>query len=411
MAHEFKVGRSGVSATGSSMAPRDLETSSTPGRKLIYGLTVGQSALTLLKGQLRWFSEHGWDVTLVASMDRHIPTIVNQEGVRFFPIDMRRQVSPFRDIISLLKWLRFLARERPQAVNVSTPKAGLIGGVAAKLFGIDKRIYVLRGLRLEGTSGVLRYLLWVMEWVATHAATDVVVVSRSLAHEAAALHLLPKSRCWIVGNGSSNGVPAEAISRRVAEVDTGVIRASLGFNLDDFVIGFVGRVTVDKGLDTLLLAFRDLGPHFKLLVIGPTEDTDLSKRMVKFGPQVKHIEWTNDVWGYLPAMDCLALPTIREGFPNVVLEAASAGIPSITTRATGACDSVVDGVTGLLVEVGDTEGLRDGIERLEGDRDLLSALGEAARRRADQDFSPERIWGGLLAILESDVKGQDVSRL
>jgi glycosyltransferase involved in cell wall biosynthesis len=246
-----------------------------------------------------------------------------------------------------------------------------------------------------------------MEWLTMALASEVVFVSESLAREAQRRRLIRPGRGWLVGAGSSNGVNAAAVAARSSQVDASQLRGGLGFAADDFVVGFVGRVATDKGVDTILRALADpvLDPRARALVIGRVEDEALEREIAAFGHRVRVVAWTDDVWGHLPAMDVLCLPTKREGFPNVVLEAAAAGIPAIVTDATGAVDSVIDGETGYLTKVGDAAALVRQINRLAADPGLTARLGQAARQRAGRDFVPERIWQGVLSITD----GRDVT--
>lgn len=382
-------------------------------REIVYGVTVGSSAFTLLRGQLAWFASKGWAVTLVASPDEAALKTAAREGVGFHAIPMSRSISPIMDLKSLWSWVSYLRRHCPEVVNASTPKAGLLGHFAAWLLRIRRRIYVVRGLRLEGTQGLMSVVLWAMERLTMTLATDVVFVSESLAQEAHRRGLIQPRRAWLIGDGSSNGIDSGAVASRVAEVDRPRLRKSLGLAGDAFVVGFVGRVVTDKGVDTLVDAFGDasLDPRARLLIIGPLEDPELEASIRKLGDLVVWVPWVDDVWGLLPAMDVLCLPSRREGFPTVVLEAAAAGIPAIVSTATGAIESVVDQKTGLLVEVGDVQALVRSISVLSSSPALVSGLGRAARERAVENFAPERIWEGLSSIFDGEVDPTLVRRI
>ncbi|QGU05147.1 glycosyltransferase [Corynebacterium comes] len=388
------------------------KTSAESDRKLVVGVTVGASAFSLLRGQLEWFRLSGWEVTLVSTPDEAAKRAAERERVPLIGIHMHRGISPVEDIVSLAKWLRMLRTHRPTAVNVGTPKAALLGALAAWLVRVPRRLYVVRGLRLEGTSGPLSWLLWCMEKLTMRLATDVLYVSKSLAQEAGRRRLLPKHKAWLIGSGSSNGVNAQAILERAESVDRNALRTELGFKSDDFVAGFIGRITRDKGIDTLLRALRapSLRNDVRGLLIGQVEDPSLAEEIKSLGDRIKSVPWTNDVWGHLPAMDALCLPTLREGFPNVVLEAAAAGVPTITTRATGAIDSVVPGKTGILIEVGDYQALVNGLNELCNDSVLCRRLGQAAKKRAFEEYTQENIWKGLQEIMTGQNTPEHASR-
>lgn len=380
-------------------------------KKIVYGVTVGASAYSLLRGQLRWLSDQGWEVILSTTPDEQATQSAIREGVALDGIAMTRRMSPVADLKALWGWIRLLRKHRPMVVNASTPKAGLLGCMAACLTRVPRRVYVVRGLRLEGSSGPAAVILWAIERLTMALATDIVFVSESLSQEAERRHLLSPSKSWVIGKGSSNGVDAAAIQARVAQVDRDELRSSLGIDRDDFVVGYVGRVAADKGISTLLAATKlTQHPSLRLMIIGSTEDEELDREISSLGNVVR-IPWTKDVWGHLPAMDILSLPTLREGFPNVVLEAAAAGLPAVTTRATGAVDSVVEGVTGLLTDVNDAHHMAKLFDELARDPERVREMGEAARLRVKEHFTPESIWLGLLEIISKAQTPQLAKRL
>lgn len=336
----------------------------------------------------------------MTSPDEQARDAVSREGVRFEPVKMRREISLKSDIRSLFDWFRILRRVRPAVTNVGTPKAGLLGGLAAIATGVPRRIYVVRGLRLEGATVVLAKILWCMERITTAVATDVVIVSDSLGEVMLNKKLVNPSKAVIIGQGSSNGVDSKSIRERVAEIDHDFVRQDLDIPDDAFVVGFIGRLTADKGIETLIESIASLRESTKIyfLLVGASEGTFKTDKLVSVNDRVRWVDATNDVPKYLAVMDVLALPTHREGFPNVVLESASAGIPTITTRATGAVDSVVHGYTGMLIDVDDSTALTDCIRQLDADPEMLERMGKAAKSRAEIDFQQDLIWRGLESI-------------
>lgn len=368
--------------------------------RVVYGITAGVSADKLLRGQLAWLREQGWEVHLAVNPDDSASRAAAREGVTLEPTPMSREISLAQDLRSLGAWLRLLRRLRPSAVNVSTPKAGLLGGIAAVITGVPRRVYVLRGLRVEGSSGPMARLLWAMEAITMACATDVVVVSESLGAEARRRRLL-RGRAWLVGQGSSNGVLAAQVMDRVKAANPAALRSELGTASTDIVVGYVGRIVRDKGVGVLLEAIAGIPPEtpLKVLLIGSVNDPELQDELDSLGSRIVHIDWTDDVWSYYSVMDVLCLPTRREGYPNVILEAASAEVPAITTTATGAVDSVLDGKTGLLVPVDDPDALRSALRRLVEDPELRTGMGRAARERVEREYDPTTIWSGIQSIL------------
>ncbi len=368
-------------------------------RTVLYGVTAGTSVQTLLRGQLAWLGAHGWQVHVACAPGDALDAAADREGFTPHPVRMSRSMDPLADLAALVAWLRLLRRLRPEVTNVSTPKAALLGSVAAWVLRVPRRVYVVRGLRLEGASGPARTLLWLAERLTIALSTDVLVVSRSLGHALHTHRLLGRRPARLIGDGSSNGVDAAAVARRTAAGDRSALRERLGLAEDAFVVGYVGRLVADKGIDTLLAGVAAARTRPALLLVGSLDEPAIAATLETSVVPVAHVPWTDDVWTYYAAMDVLCLPTLREGFPNVVLEAAAAGIPSIATDATGAVDAVVDGVTGITVPVGDADGIAAAIDRLTADPDECVRMGEAARRRAARDFPPERIWAGVSATM------------
>jgi len=305
----------------------------------------------------------------------------------------------------MIAWVRLLRRVRPDVLNVSTPKAGLIGALAGWFLRVPKRVYVVRGLRLESERGMRRKLLYLMERLTIACSTDVIAVSHSLRDELLAFGLTGLKQPAVLGHGSSNGVDALGIQSRLDLLDRSTVRRDLGVpDESTFVVAFIGRIRRDKGVPELVdaLALARCRNAF-LVTVGDTEEPELTTKLKSLGDRWIPIEWLDDVAPVLLACDVLCLPTHREGFPNVVLEAAAAGRPVVTTTATGARDSVIDGTTGFLVPVKDSQALSQALKKLESDPALRMKLGGEARRRAREDYQPETIWRALDATYRTPV--------
>ncbi len=369
---------------------------------LLHGTTIGMSANRLLRGQLSYMREQGWDVHLATTPGPDLELARDREGFTAHPLRMSRDIDPLQDLLSLARWLRLLAALRPAVTNMSTPKAALLGSIAAFVTRVPKRVYVVRGLRLEGTEGGKRKLLALLERLTILLSTDVVAVSHSLAATLREHRLVgAKREIHVLGAGSSNGVDAEAVRAAASSEDAELLRKELGVD-GRVVVGYLGRISADKGLDTLADAISRPpladAPGWVLLCVGGVEDHAVLDILRRNGDRVVHVDHTSEPWKHLAAMDVLCLPTRREGFPNVVLEAGALGIPTVSTDATGAVDAVRDGETGLTVAVDDAAGLSSALSRLVQDGELRSRMGSTASRWVREDFRPERIWAELDAL-------------
>ncbi|GGL75088.1 hypothetical protein GCM10010840_11470 [Deinococcus aerolatus] len=374
-------------------------------KKLLYLVTIPLSARAFLWGQLQHFSQHGYDVHLASSPAPRdeLLTVAHREGVQAHFVPLAREISLKHDVLALADTWKLLRQLKPSVTNVGTPKAGLIGGMAATLSGVPARVYTLHGLRLETVQGPKRHLLVWMERLACACAHRVVCVSPSLQKRAVELKLVPAAKTLVLGSGTSNGVSVERYLPSATMLQqAGELGMMLGLSPDALTVGFVGRFVKDKGIAELLGAFEQLyavNSRLRLLLLGDYEEGDPVpaelRQTIETHPGVIWAGFVADPAPYYQLMNVLALPTYREGFPTVPLEAAAAGKPVVATNATGAMDAVVDGVTGFTVPVGDTEALTDALRRLLNDKALAVQFGHAGQERVLREFQPQHVWEAM----------------
>ena len=368
--------------------------------RIVYITTAACSANNFFRGQLGCLRRRGLDITVISSPGEELEAVHRREGVATVAVPMEREIRPLRDLVSLWRLFWALRRLRPNLVNAGTPKGGLLGTVAAWLARVPVRIYSIHGLRLETTQGWKRTVLWCSERCASTLATRVICVSHSLRALCLRLGITTEEKATVLGPGSVNGVDVAANPDHTeAAARQSALRVKLGLPGDAKVIGFVGRFTRDKGVPELLEAFNRVAgshPEARLLMLGSFEEgdpisPDCAKRLVNHAKIVRtgHVP---DPVSYYPIMDVFAFPSYREGFPTVLLEAASAGVPVVAFQATGSVDAVKDGVTGLIVPMGDATAMAHAIERYLENPDLRREHGRAARERALREFRHEAIW-------------------
>lgn len=366
--------------------------------RIVFASTVPVTLDAFMRGQLAWISGQGHEVHVVSSPGVELQRIASRENVIVHALPMQREVSLLADARALWLWMRLLRSVRPDVVVVGTPKAGLVGGVAAAILGVPRRVYFMRGARFEGSSGLKRRALKAVEWASCRVAHAVVAVSPSLAALAIREHVVDPERIVTVGAGSSNGVDLTRF-RPPNERERAGARRQLGVPHGRVTIAYLGRLHPDKGLDVLAEGLRvlaDLAPGRALLLVGGVEEGANISTLSSAGVAVRILGQVQDVPTFLHACDLVVLPTQREGFPNVVLEAAATGLPVVTTDATGAVDSVLDGSTGIIVPRRDGSALGRALAALVQDPSLRARMGAAARERAERDFANTVVWKGLL---------------
>lgn len=367
-----------------------------PGRPLIIvGVTHPQTCM-ILTCRLRALRLAGFRVILVCSPGDLFTETARDAEVEWIALPIERTISPLADLRSLWRLWLLMVRHRPQITEFSTPKAGLLGTLAARMARVPHRIYLLRGLKLESSSGWKRRLLMAAERLAASSAHRVLCNSASLCSEVLRLGLAPASQLHMLGDGSSQGVDTKHFSPGSSRA-----REALEIPAAAPVIGYVGRLTCDKGLPELVDAFLQILcaiPDTHLLLVGwfDTSEDALPPQLrsrIAAHPQIHVTGMVPDTAAYYRAMDLMVFPTWREGFPNAVLEAASTGLPVITTLCTGSRDAVVPEVTGLLIPPGYPEAICEAALKLLRNPERRAEMGKAARAWVVKYYSNERVIG------------------
>ena len=382
-------------------------------KKLIRITTVPISFKVLLKGQLRFMASNGFDVKGVSSEGEELREVRENEGIVMEAINMSRKITPFQDLKSLWKMWNFLRKEKPQIVHTHTPKAGIIGMLAARLAGVPHRLHTVAGLPLMEATGIKRKILNFVEKLTYSSATRVYPNSKGLYDFILQNNFTQSNKLKIIGNGSSNGINTVFFSPvQVSEIENVALREKLNIQPDDFVFVFVGRIVSDKGINELIKAFSELQTaennqltSIKLLLVGGLEsDLDpLNPETLAEINQNKDIisaGFQQDVRPFFAISDALAFPSYREGFPNVVMQAGAMGLPSIVSDINGCNEIIIEGENGLIIPPKNVEKLKEKMLTLARDKNLYIKLKENSRRMIENRYEQSVVWKALLEEYE-----------
>jgi len=374
-------------------------------KKLIRITTVPISLEKLLENQARFFKSH-YEVILVSAQEDQLEAVAKDQGVAFFPLQMTRKIMPLQDLRCLMQLIRFLRQEKPHIVHSHTPKAGIIGMLAAFIARVPVRMHTVAGLPLMEAKGLKKRILCAVERLTYRCATHVYPNSKGLMDFIQKKHLAEKTPLQIIGKGSSNGIDttyfnADAISAEVVEK----CQKKWAIAQDDFVFLFIGRLVGDKGINELVAAFEQLSSKLhkvKLLLVGPQEPTldPLAKSTIKAidqNPSIISTGYQQDVRPFLKMAQVFVFPSYREGFPNVVLQAGAMGVPCIVSDINGCNEIIEDEANGFVVPPKQVQPLTKKMQSLYEDAEKRNTFIQRTQTRIATNFERAQYWKLLLA--------------
>lgn len=322
--------------------------------------------------------------------------------VTFVDIDIYRKSSYLFDILALVKLCKFFMSCKPDVVHSVMPKAGLLSAIAGFVCRVPIRLHTFTGQTWLGKVGVARFVYWMLDRFVNRLNTICLTDSFSQSEFLRQHKISREGRPLpVLAGGSLSGVDLTRFQPEVLQKSAQELRLELGIGKDDFVFSFIARKTQEKGAIDALKAFsqvRSSKASTKLLFVGPDEDgiiARLRETNAELFEGVKEVGPVSNHEVYLAASDVLCLPSYREGFGSIVIDAAALGIPTIGSRIPGLVDAIVDGETGLLCAAGDLEELSKSMIRLVNDRELKQLLGNRARLRVDEFFTADKLYVAL----------------
>lgn len=356
-------------------------------KKICYVVTIPGTIESFFIPQLRCLSENGYSVTVVCAYSDSLQIQLGGKVI-FHSIDIPRGISFAGSVKAIQELTAFFKLEQFDLIQYSTPNAAFYASIAAKAVGCKVRNYHLMGLRYLGAHGIGRMILKTLEKIACYNSTSIECVSKSNMQMGIREGLFPPDKVTVVWNGSSGGIDLERFDFTKRQQWRSEVREELGYNDSDFVYGFVGRITRDKGINELLEAYFSLHTDAKLFLIGRTEDVQtLNAELLEKARKHANIQFhdsVTDIERYFAAIDVLLLPSYREGFGNVIIEAGAMGTPAIVSDIPGPTDAIDRDKTALVVSVKDAAALAEAMKQIRS-MDYI-AMGQYAAQFAKEKF-------------------------
>lgn len=372
-------------------------------KKLIRTATVSISLDILLKGQLAFLKDH-YEVVAVSGKDSHLDSVSSREGVRTIPVSFQRQISPFKDFVSLLKLYKVLRKEKPLIVHSITPKAGLLTMIAAYFAGVPIRIHTFTGLVFPYKKGFIHHLLLFLDKILCRFATHIIPEGEGVKKDLLAFKVTKKP-LKVIANGNVNGIDLDFFNpNKVSQVEQENLKQQLYINATDFVFVFVGRLVSDKGINELVAAFdifSSKNSNSKLLLVGPLEN-DLDPLLQKTKDTISNnkaiisVGFQTDVRPFLAISNVFVFPSYREGFPNVILQAGAMNLPCLVTDISGSNEIIIQNENGIILPVKNEIAIFEAMKLIFEDRNLFLKIKQNARIQIESRFQQELVWKTLL---------------
>lgn len=364
----------------------------------------------LLPGQMHFMSNNGFDVLMISADGNGLAEVIEKEQCRHIIVPMTRQITPLQDLKCLFQLIKIFKKERPDIVHSHTPKAGLLGMLAAKLCGIKVRIHTVAGLPLMIEKGFKYQLLKFIEKLTYACAVQVWPNSNSLMQFIIKNKFCKTTKLKIIAKGSTNGIQLKRFNKEnLDEKIINEIKIQLNYSKENKYLLCIGRLVKDKGLIELVHVFTQLQQDntiLKLILVGEYESAldplpESTLLEIENNPSIIHIDWSNRVEYFMHLAGFFVFPSHREGFPNVLLQAGSMGLPVICSHITGNIDIVTKNETGLIFESGNQQEMLSLLQYALLHSQHMQTMAQKLQQHVRENYRQENIWQNMLQAYKS----------
>jgi len=382
----------------------------TNNKKLIRITTVPMALRYLLPGQMRFMAANGFDVLMISADGKELADVIKQEQCRHIMVPMTRKITPFQDLRCLFALIRIFRAEKPDIVHTHTPKAGLLGMLAAKFCRVKIRVHTVAGLPLMVETGFKYRLLKFIERLTYSSANHVWPNSNSLMKFITEKKICKPGKLHIIAKGSTNGININRFN--TAALDEKImaeIKEQVKFSNESKYLLCIGRLVKDKGIVELVHVFTQLqqdNDDLKLVLVGEYEAAldplpAATLHEIEKNPSIIHISWTNHVEYFMQLANIFVFPSHREGFPNVLLQAGAMGLPVVCSQITGNIDIVTNNETGLIFGSGNEQQMLKLIQYALAHPQHMQTMAKQLQQDIKENYRQENIWQNMLEAYKS----------
>lgn len=370
-------------------------------KKILHVISTFFSVYPFFENQFGYFVSKGYEIHLALSPSEEIEKYANEQHIKYFETPINRNFSLIDDFKSIFAVYRYIKKNNIEIVAGHSPKGALVAMIASYLAGTEKRIYFRHGLVYETSKGLKRNILIFVERLTSFFAKEVVCVSPYLIEKSKKDKLTREGKLKILNIGSCNGVDAmQRFNPANIQPDKKQnLKTELGIQEGYYVIGYVGRLATEKGINEIITSFtlfNEKNKNSYLLLVGPVDDRDvISDDTLKRIREGKNIIYPGEIYEdleyYYSLMDVFLYPSYRDGFGNAIIEASSMELPVLTTSFSGNRDAIRNGITGNYISLNPDE-IFIKIDNYFKDDEMAKTHGKNGRKFVLENFSNQIIW-------------------